>query len=209
MAQAITGSVENLISNPVCPSKEGLMSVPAVYNKGIRIVFSPTYNPPNSDKYPDFDLSTYVSGFDGVVQNALTDTLTTQGTDIVYPARGTTFRETAVEGSLPNANALAHAANFAAEEVKTFNNNQINFDTTSNSTANFSILSEAEIAEQNNVPTITKYSLTPTQLSYDSVILEAYFEASSGETRGVEIENTLIENTDSGIAAEEKDTFTI
>lgn len=184
-------------TSTVCTTKE-IPQVESEYSKGIKISFhnetNYPYTPQNSVTYwsvPDFDFSTYTSGFKTTTQNALTDTLTRQGSDTAHPERGTTFKEEAIEGSLTSELELTHSANFAAENVRTFINNNLDpifkegfFVDGANA-----MDSAAQLDLGNLVPYITKYKLTPKEITYYSVTLNALFESSSGEIIGEEIED--------------------
>ena len=187
----------------VCLSKS-VDEIEENYNKGIKLKFHNEDNVewvagnPELEKeywdYPDFDWSTYNSGFKTTVQNALTDTLTQLGSDTAHPDRGTTFHEEAVEGSIIDVDQLKHSANFAAEEVRTYINDNTDpifkegfFEDSENA-----FVTETQLIEGSLTPTITNYYLTPSKLDYDRVQLEAYFLSSSGESIGLNLEESLV-----------------
>lgn len=61
-----------------------------------------------------------VSGFAASVQNALVNIGTAQGSDPVFPDRGTDLQKDAVEGRLIDLNAAQHSSNFAAVDTLAF-----------------------------------------------------------------------------------------
>lgn len=198
LQQVVTNNKNSLPGSPtVCTTKE-IPQIESEYSKGIKINFhnetSYPYTEKNSAEYwsaPDFDFSTYVSGFKATVQNALMDTLTKRGSDTAHPERGTTFKEEAIEGSLTSEVELTHSANFAAENVRTFINNNLDpifkegfFVEGANA-----MDSAAQLDLGNLVPYISRYKLTPKELTYYGVTLNALFESSSGEVIGENIED--------------------
>lgn len=68
-----------------------------------------------------FDLGAPLYGeFECSVQNALVNIATLQGSDYVFPEKGTTIYKSALNGSLVDLNAARHAANFAALDTFLF-----------------------------------------------------------------------------------------
>lgn len=195
----ITPSVTNtsIVSNDVCSTPSTLISSNGVteeYSKGIKLNFLNSNNEYSDDNVlPDFDTESYISGFESTVQDALVDTMTALGTDTSHPTRGTNFQSDIRNGTFASVNGLIHIANFAAVDVKTFINSNLEpvfkegfFDNGANS-----ILSQGRIDLSNLVPTISEYNLSPSELTYDSVTFEAYFVASDGTTIGKDITSNL------------------
>ena len=68
-----------------------------------------------------FDLSAPLSGeLECAVQNALINIGTLQGSDGIYPTKGTRLLRQALSGALFDANAAAHASNYAALDTLKF-----------------------------------------------------------------------------------------
>ncbi len=61
-----------------------------------------------------------VAGFAATVQNALVNLGTGQGSDPLFPERGTTLQQDAVEGKLIDLNSAQHSSNFAAVDTLSF-----------------------------------------------------------------------------------------
>lgn len=59
-------------------------------------------------------LDQLVSGAECEIQNALVNIGTTQGSDALYPSRGTNLLTEAVKGAIVDMNSARHSANFAA-----------------------------------------------------------------------------------------------
>lgn len=201
LAKQGKNGLNNFPGSPSVCNTDSIEQVASEYNKGIKINFHNETNYPyseeNSNLYwssPDFDFSTYVSGFKATVQNALTDTLTKLGSDKAHPERGTTFKEEAIEGSITSGLELTHSANFAAERVRTYINNNLDpifkegFFTDGANAMDI----EAQLDLGNLVPSIQRYKLTPKEVSYSGVTLNALFESSSGEIIGENIEDNQI-----------------
>lgn len=198
LKQVVTNNKSSLPGSPTVCTTRDVPQVESEYSKGIKINFhneeSYPYTERNSAEYwsaPDFDFSTYVSGFKATVQNALTDTLTRQGSDTAHPERGTTFKEDALEGSLTSEVELTHAANFAAENVRTFINSNLDpifkegfFVDGANA-----MDAAAQLDLANLVPYISRYKLTPKELTYYGVTLNALLESSSGEVIGENLDD--------------------
>lgn len=186
----------------VCPTE--IPQTVDAYNLGVKINFhndenqDPADGTNKDDPYwylPDFDWSTYNSGFDETVQNTLTDTLTTLGSDTAHPDRGSEFQEQAIEGAIISQLDLKHAANFAAESVRTYINQNIDpifkdgfFEDGANA-----YMTQAALVSGSLTPTLRVYHLSPSKLDYDSVQLEAYLESSDGQTVGTNVDNLLFE----------------
>lgn len=174
------------------------------YNLGVKLKFhndenqDPVDGSDKDDPYwylPDFDWESYNSGFEETVQNALTDTLTNLGSDTAHPDRGSEFQEQAIEGAIISQLDLKHAANFAAESVRTYINQNIDpifkdgfFDNGANA-----YMTQASLISGSLTPTLRVYHLSPSKLDYDSVQLEAYLESSDGQSMGTNVENLLFE----------------
>lgn len=69
---------------------------------------------------PKFDFGHAVAGFLGTVQNALVNLGTDQGSDRLYPNRGTRLRQDAISGRMISQRLANHSANFAALRTLTF-----------------------------------------------------------------------------------------
>lgn len=80
--------------------------------KAVRIDFS-------GDK-PVFDFSKPLADFSCTVQNALVNTGTDNGSDPIYPDRGTDLKKDGAQGKMVNATWATHAANFAALRTLSF-----------------------------------------------------------------------------------------
>jgi hypothetical protein len=61
-----------------------------------------------------------VEGFKAVVQNALVNMLTENGTDMLFPTRGTNLFKKALAGGIFNYRSASHACNFAAVDTLFF-----------------------------------------------------------------------------------------
>ena len=74
--------------------------------RGIRINFSTAG--------PSFDFTVVAQDFESTVQNALVNVATAQGSDPIFPDRGTDLLLDGVSGRLVNNTWANHSANFAA-----------------------------------------------------------------------------------------------
>ena len=81
--------------------------------KGIRVNFS--------EEGATIDFNDTVNNFYSIFQNAIVSVGTKQGTDQIYPTKGTTFFERAVKGGISTLTEASHSSNFAADEVMDFN----------------------------------------------------------------------------------------
>lgn len=61
-----------------------------------------------------------VTGFDTTVQNALVNVATRQGTDVIYPAKGTVLLKNAVAGKIAGINDANHEAQLASLQTLYF-----------------------------------------------------------------------------------------
>lgn len=115
-----------------------------------------------------------IRGFEAVCQSALVCTGTNQGSDPVFPLRGTNLLGRALKGAMFNTASREHEANFASLDVLLF------------------FLEEDDQA----VPTdrITRYSLEVTGFSEGRVRLNASFESSGGQTIGATLNTTTQDN---------------
>lgn len=115
---------------------------------------------------PVFDFGTFNSGFDGTVQNALVNVGTNQGTDPLYPDRGTTLAKDAAQGRMVNSVWAAHTTNFAAL-----------------STLSFIQKTEA----QDDLDRLQDFQLEIELLQSQQVKLNVFAKSSLGETRGLKV----------------------
>lgn len=67
-----------------------------------------------------FDLNNKVEGKNLYIQKYLINLSTDNGSDPIYPTRGTTLMQEAIGGTLLSDNAIAHAGNFAALDSRIF-----------------------------------------------------------------------------------------
>lgn len=84
--------------------------------KGIRLTFR--------DTGCSFDFSSPVHDFGCIMQNALVNIATGQGSDSVYPTKGTVLYKQAVSGVIVDTNSAVHASNFAAVDTLFFSAQQ-------------------------------------------------------------------------------------
>jgi len=103
-----------------------------------------------------------VSGFQAVVQNAMVNIGTRQGTDPVFPDRGTNLQLDAATGRLIDLNSAAHSSNFAALDTMTFSRT-------------------TDDGDQNGLSQVV---LAPAQFSGGSLSLEAKFQSIDGKSVG-------------------------
>ena len=158
------------------------------YNKGIRIHFPK--NKSETAIYPDFDFSTYNTGFVETIQNCLVNTLTRQGSDTVHPTKGTQLQDDAVQGFIYSTSSLAHSCNFAAETTKLFENDYLSQNYKEDTLSETTLTSDLQKSLIS--PTIMTYRLQPDTYQLDSVDLKVYFESSDGDVFGEQIATTLI-----------------
>lgn len=105
-----------------------------------------------------------VTGFDATVQNGLVNVGTDEGSDPVFTDRGTTLMRSALDGEIVNLATARHAANFAALDARTF-----------------LIATEVDEAEE----TLADLTLSPVELDYLQLKLEAQFTSDQGRVVGI------------------------
>lgn len=105
-----------------------------------------------------------VEGFGATVQNALVNIGTGQGTDPVYPERGTTLQRDAVDGKLIDLNSAQHASNFAAVDTLAFTKTYTPESDTSN---------------------LSEVRLEPADFTGTRLMIDAIFTSVAGQTVGV------------------------
>ena len=81
--------------------------------KGIKIVFDP-------DSKATIDWSAPVTGFDATVQCVLSHLGTTEGSDPIFPERGTSLLTYGLVGRLGSIREAVHECNFASVKSKDF-----------------------------------------------------------------------------------------
>ena len=108
---------------------------------------------------------TSVSGFQCVVQNALVGLGTAQGTDPVYPDRGTNLQKDAAVGRLIDLHSAQHASNFAALDVLAFSR-------------------ETEAGDPSGLAQVL---LSPAEFSGNGLQLEAKFLSIDGKSVGITV----------------------
>jgi hypothetical protein len=106
--------------------------------------------------------SAKVEGFAALVQNAMVNIGTRQGTDPVYPDRGTNLQLDAAAGRLIDLNSAQHSSNFAALDTLSFSK-------------------ETAGDETNGMEQVT---LAPAEFTGAALSLEAKFQAADGQTVG-------------------------
>lgn len=201
--QSINGIITTRNARNVCAttnpnSDNGSSITTAPIKKGLKLTFNTSSNI-NGDVYPDFDTTQINTGFETTVQNCLIDTLTNQGSDTIFPTRGTTLQEDAYAGFITNSMALQHSCNFAAEIVKQFQNNVLKQETDTITSLDAGTVSENDdgvtsslTTDNIGVPTIETYKLQLNSKVLDKANLEAYFVSSEGETVGLSLDTNLI-----------------
>jgi len=106
--------------------------------------------------------SAKVEAFQAIVQNAMVNIGTRQGTDPLYTDRGTNLQLDAAAGRLIDLNSAAHSSNFAALDTLAF----------SRATAD------------NDPSGLSQVNLAPAQFSGGSLSLEAKFQSVDGQSVG-------------------------
>jgi hypothetical protein len=124
--------------------------------KGLAITFASTGPVINTDAYLD--------GFNTTVQNGMVDIGTAQGSDPMFPTRGTDLMRTALDGGIVNYTSARHASNFAALSTLTF------------TTSNEDVLAEERLVD---------LTLSPVELDVFHMKVEAQFTSSLGNIVGV------------------------
>ena len=85
--------------------------------QGIRLSFSATGC--------SFDFSSPITNsFNSIVQNALVNIATGQGTDKIFPAKGTTLYSQALSGVIVDINTATHVSAFASVDTLFFSSSQ-------------------------------------------------------------------------------------
>lgn len=105
-----------------------------------------------------------IGGFAAAVQNALVNLGTAQGSDPLYPERGTTLQQAAVEGRLIDLNSAQHNANFAAVDTLAFGR------------------IHTEASDPGGVAAV---QLEPADFNGSRVLIDALFTANDGTTVGI------------------------
>jgi hypothetical protein len=105
-----------------------------------------------------------VVGFEATVQNALVNLGTRQGTDPLYPERGTTLQKDASAGKLVELNSAQHASNFAASDTLFF-------------LRDFDAVGDPDA--------ISELKLAPANSDQKSLLLEATFLSADGRVLGL------------------------
>lgn len=163
--------------------EDGFNNDAKTYNVGFNMIFPSSDNP---DANVAFDFETYNSGFYETVQNGLIDTVTEQGSDKFYAERGTELRENVKNTNITDLESLRHYTNFAALDVKTFLNENIEQPKQTNVEKSvFGIYSANEIADSKYVDGIKEYVLEPMALKKDGIELNAVFTSTKNEVIGV------------------------
>jgi hypothetical protein len=103
-----------------------------------------------------------VQGFDAVVQNAMVNIATRQGTDPLYEERGTNLQLDASAGRLIDLNSAAHSSNFAALDTLAF----------------------SKATEADDPSGLSQVTLAPAQFSGGALSLEAKFQSIDGKSVG-------------------------
>lgn len=80
--------------------------------KGLKIDFT--------ENGPTLNAREAVSGYDSVLQNLAVNTATTNGTDLLYPQKGTTILSEVLRYGYVSESRVQHQANFAALNTKVF-----------------------------------------------------------------------------------------
>ena len=106
-----------------------------------------------------------VEGFGAVVQNSMVNVATRQGTDPVYPERGTNLQKDAAAGRMIDINSAQHASNFAALDTVSF----------------------SRLVDKGDPSALTQATLAPAQFSGRSLSLEAKFQSADGQSVGITI----------------------
>jgi len=113
---------------------------------------------------PKLNTVVAVEGFYTTVQNGMVNVGTTQGSDPIYPTRGTQLLRTALDGGIVNYTAARHASNFAALSALTF--------ITSNEDAGAT-------------ETLVDVTLAPAELDILHLKVDAQFTSSLGTVVGI------------------------
>ncbi len=109
--------------------------------------------------------SASVSGFQCVVQNALVNIGTRQGTDPVYDTRGTNLQKDAAYGRLIDLNSAQHSSNFAALDTLSFSRD----------------------TEGGDPSGLAQVNLAPAEFSGNGLSLEAKFLSIDGKSVGITV----------------------
>jgi hypothetical protein len=105
-----------------------------------------------------------VDGFGSAVQNALVNIGTKQGSDVVFPDKGTTLQADAVAGKLVDLNSAQHSSNFAAVDTVAFSRTH---------------------TETDDPDGVIGAQLEPADFDSNSLLIDAIFTAGDGRTVGV------------------------
>lgn len=166
-----------------------------VVQKGIKINFVDKNNL-SENKSSSFDFSTYTTGFETVVQNALIDTMTDVGSDKVYPERGTNIQNNAWRAIL-NKDNIIHILNFAALDVSSFINQEIInglSDEDKNKLNSTSVVSN-DYFRNLKEELILNYNLNVLKFTEKGIVLNAYFKSIKDSSIGNEVTiTTLLSN---------------
>jgi hypothetical protein len=125
---------------------------------------------------PILDLENKVSGFAATAQNGLVQIGTINGSDPIFPTRGTDLLLSAVAGSVINIAAARHIANFAALDAKSF----------------LTSYEDPSVTER-----LEELKLSPVSLDYLSLHLETQFISTDGQVIGL---LSTLPTTSNGIA---------
>lgn len=123
--------------------------------KGVGLIFGETG--------PVFDTQA-VEGFAATVQNALVNLGTRQGSDPVFPERGTGLQADAAGGRLVDLMSAQHSANYAASDTVFFTR---------------------DFQEKTDPDALAGVKLEPADFDGQHLFLDARFEAADGRTIGV------------------------
>lgn len=159
------------------------------YQQGILINFaSSKYN----NKGAKIDFNKKISGFNSVVQDALINTISIRNKNLYSKEVGTSLLPDAWSGRIFGVEGITHAANFAASDTINFTNNEIYAVLPDDEQQIFK--SSTTTNEYMDLPQsfILTYNLKPLQITENGVVLNAYFASSKGETKGVDIETSII-----------------
>jgi hypothetical protein len=105
-----------------------------------------------------------VSDFGAAVQNSLVNIGTQQGSDPIYPERGTTLQEDAVAGRLIDLNSAQHSSNFAAVDTLAF---------------------ARAFTPADDPHSVASVQLEPADFTGSSLLIDAIFTSLEGATVGV------------------------
>lgn len=113
-------------------------------------------------------LAEEVKGFQCTVQNALVNLLTDEGSDMIFPTRGTGLFKSALNSAIFNFRSASHVCNFAASETLFFGR-------------------EHEVAVSGHK--MSRINLDPVFLNLSRMDVQAGFLSIDGENISFKIEN--------------------